>query len=54
MLEGKEMVCLRLEKGKLPSRTKRDKMDVTKATMLFWYFSLAFGPGPPFNKYLND
>lgn len=54
MLEGKEMVCLRLEKGKLPSRTKRDKMDVTKATMLFWYFSLAFGPGIPFNKYLND
>lgn len=28
MLEGNEMVCLRLEKGNLPSRTKRDKMDV--------------------------
>lgn len=49
MLEGNEMVCLRLEKGNLPSRTKRDKMDVAKATMLFWYFSLAFGPGISLN-----
>lgn len=31
------------KKRKLPSRTKRDKMDVDVVGVLFWYFSLAFG-----------
>ena len=30
------------KKRKLPSRTKRDKMDVTRAVMSLWYFFLAF------------
>ena len=30
------------KKRKLPSRTKRDKMDVDVVGVLFWYFSLAF------------
>ena len=31
------------KKRKLPSRTKRDKMNVDVVGVLFWYFSLAFG-----------
>lgn len=31
------------KKRKLPSRTKRDKMDVDVIGVLFWYFFLAFG-----------
>ena len=30
------------KKRKLPSRTKRDKMDVDVVGVLSWYFSLAF------------
>ena len=41
------------KKRKLPSRTKRDKMDVEVVGVLFWYFSLAFGSKISFNKYLN-
>ena len=41
------------KKMKLPSRTKRDKMDVDVVGVLFWYFSLAFGSKISFNKYLN-
>ena len=33
------------KKRELPSRTKRDKMDVDVVGVLFWYFSLAFGVG---------
>ena len=36
MLEAKK-------KRELPSRTKRDKMDVDVVGVLFWYFFLAFG-----------
>lgn len=41
------------KKMKLPSRTKRDKMDVDVVGVLFLYFSLAFGSEISFNKYLN-
>lgn len=30
------------KKRKLPSRIKRDKMDIDVVGVLFWYFSLAF------------
>lgn len=57
MLERKRDSMLEAEKKrKLPSRIKRDKMDVDMVDMvgvLFLYFSLAFGSGFLLNKYLN-
>lgn len=55
MLERKRDSMLEAEKKrKLPSRIKRDKMDIDVVGVLFWYFSLAFGSGFLLNKYLND